>query len=411
MTLLFWIVVAISLQLLLWLGISFWRHWLAYMALKNRMTDVNPTLDNSSLTARANASGWHGYRTFRVARKEMEDKAESVCSFYLVPEDGHPLEPYYPGQYLTFQLMLPNSDGEMETVTRCYSLSDAPHPNHYRISVKRVVAPPDSAHPAGRVSNHFHNHIHPGSTLQLRAPGGHFYLQGQPHPVVLIAGGIGITPMLAMLNGALATPSDHEIWLFYGVRNSNELIQTTQLKALAAAHPRLQLHLCFSHPLADDLLGRDYHHKGRIDLPLLRLELPLKPFHFYVCGPSAMMESIVDGLEKWGVSQAHIHFEAFGPATVKRHPITPAITDPIEITFAKTGVSIPWQTSAATLLEFAEAQGIKVNSGCRSGSCGSCQTTIISGEINYLHQPDYDPQPGSCLLCCATPKTNLTLEA
>ena len=118
--------------------------------------------------------------------------------------------------------------------------------------------------------------------------------------------------------------------------------------------------------------------------------------------------------------EARIHFEAFGPASIKRHraatatvaepPVAAADAD-ILVTFAQSGKRLPWHPVADSLLGFAEANGITVNSGCRAGGCGSCQTTIRSGEVAYRQTPDYDPEPGTCLLCVCTPKTSITLEA
>ena len=116
--------------------------------------------------------------------------------------------------------------------------------------------------------------------LQVRAPAGHFHLDRGDAPVVLVAGGIGITPLLSMLNWSLAEQPGREIWLFYGVRNSRELIMKAHLEALATAHPNFHLRLCFSQPLPDDQVGRDYQHQGRVDIPLFRQELRLSPITF-----------------------------------------------------------------------------------------------------------------------------------
>lgn len=146
------------------------------------------------------------------------------------------------------------------------------------------------------------------------------------------------------------------------------------------------------------------------------MQLPLKPYEFYICGPTPMMESLVMGLEEWGVPERRIHFEAFGPASIKRRravelPPSDATASDILVTFAKSGKQLPWQPTAGSLLEFAEANGLAVDSGCRAGGCGTCQTTIKSGEVAYIQPPDYDPEPGSCLLCVCTPRTSVTLEA
>ena len=231
-SLLLWIVLGIMLQIVLWLSISFWRHWGEYQALRidvgsdGRMpAPVHQTLPSASEPA--SVAAWSGFRNFRVDRKEIEDGAQSICSFYLVPEDKQPLPTFKPGQFLTFRLevpAVPAPDGKTEQITRCYSLSDAPRQDFYRVSIKRVPAPTGSAYPPGRSSNYFHDHIQVGEQLQVRAPGGHFHIDSSDAPVVLVGGGIGNTPVLSMLNWCVAEQPGREVWLFYGVRNSNEPI-------------------------------------------------------------------------------------------------------------------------------------------------------------------------------------------
>jgi ferredoxin len=152
---------------------------------------------------------------------------------------------------------------------------------------------------------------------------------------------------------------------------------------------------------------------------LLRRLLPLKPYHYYLCGPTPMLETMVPALEDWGVPDAHIHFEAFGPASVKRRnagvatPLdlpTSATAQPMTVTFAKSGQQFAWDAGASNLLDWAESHSIAVDSGCRAGSCGSCQTRIATGEVSYRQKSDFDPEPGTCLLCMCQPKTSVTLE-
>ena len=323
LSLLLWITLGIALQLALWLGVSFWRHWLEFQALRSGIIapeSVVPPLTplSGALSEPATVPAWSGFRPFRVARKVVEDDARSICSFYLVPEDGQALPEFLPGQFLTFRLDVSPADGATEQILRCYSLSDAPRPDHYRVSIKRAPPPVGCDVPPGRSSNHFHDRVAVGGILQVRAPGGHFHIDRSDAPVVLIAGGIGITPMLSMLNWCLAEQPGREIWLFYGARNSHELVMKPHLEALVAAHPNFHLRLCFSNPLPDDVTRHDYLHHRRIDVSLLRMQLPLKPYHFYLCGPTPMLESLVPALEDWGVPDARIHFEAFGPTSIKR---------------------------------------------------------------------------------------------
>lgn len=406
-----WISLAVALQVAVFLGFRFSHHWQRYRQLELAIPDADGESASFATEAVAVPTAWRGLRKFHVAHRVIEDRSASVCSFHLVPEDGQPLPSFHPGQFLTFELDMPEGD----KLVRCYSLSDAPHTDHYRVSIKRVPPPTGQPNlPPGRSSNHFHDHVAIGTTLNVRAPSGHFYLEPGTAPIVLIAGGIGITPMLSMLNWSLAQQPEREVWLFYGVRNGREQVMREHLESQARRHASFHLHICHSDPLSDEVAGRDYHHAGRVGIDLLRLQLPLNQYQFYVCGPGPMMASIVAGLEDWGVADARIHFEAFGPASVKRRkPVGELVVVPsdISVTFAKSGKQLPWDSDAGSLLEFAEREGIKVDSSCRGGACGTCQTTIVAGEVIYLQAPDHDPEPGTCLLCVCAPKTCLTLEA
>lgn len=421
--LLSWIAGSILLQLAIYLGIGFWRHWTAYLALRHQLNDLEVAVSPLEVEATTETlpPAWSGLRTFKVTRRTMEDAAQSICSFELVPQDGQTLKPFLPGQFLTFSLDIPAQSGATQTVVRCYSISNAPDPSHYRVSIKRAPAPVNTLFPSGRSSNFFHDLVQQGSLLQLRAPAGHFYLDRGEAPVVLIGSGVGITPMLSMLNWCLAQQPGREVWLFYGVRHSQELVMQTQLEALAAAHPSFHLHVCLSDATQEALAGQRYQRHGRVDVALLRALLPLKPYHYYICGPTPLLQILVPALEDWGVPDSRIHFEAFGPASIQRKKTAAAthggasgeaaVAADIMVTFAKSGTQVAWQADAGTLLDFAEANGMHVESGCRAGGCGSCQTTITSGEVTYRQTPDFDPEPGTCLLCVCTPKTSVTLEA
>jgi ferredoxin len=128
------------------------------------------------------------------------------------------------------------------------------------------------------------------------------------------------------------------------------------------------------------------------------------------------MASIVPALDIWGVPAQDIRYEAFGPACVPPTPLkkpTPASdeTSAFEIRFARSGRTIVWDGRDANLLDFSERHGVDVDSGCRSGSCGSCETRLVSGSVLYDHQPDHETAPKCCLLCVGVPQTALVLEA
>jgi ferredoxin-NADP reductase len=231
---------------------------------------------------------------------------------------------------------------------------------------------------------------------------------------VLIGSGIGITPMMSMLRWCIAHQPQRTVHLYCGLRNRREHAFKHALEEMAAAHPALHLNIVYSRPDDSDVLGRDYQHPGHVDIDLLRRTLPHGRHQFYVCGPPAMMEALVPALAAWGVPVADIHYEAFGPASVKL-PGTPEDTAPaaapVEVRFRRSGRTLTWDGGDASLLDFAERHGIEVESGCRSGGCGSCETRLLEGSVQYEHAPDHDVAPGHCLLCVGRPSSALVLEA
>lgn len=359
-----------------------------------------------------NASlAWIGWREFRVAAREYEDPAHLSCSFYLVPVDGQPLPPFKPGQFLTFSIPIAGQ----RSVIRCYSLSEEPRSDRYRITVKRALAPDGHPElPPGMGSNQLHDRIQIGDVLRVKAPNGQFVVDTTfPGPTVLVAGGVGITPLLCMLKALLAEHSDRRIYLFYGVRNAQEHAFKAVLEELVADHPTLRLTIAYSRPEQDSVLGRDYRHKGHIDVDLLRSVLPYGDAQFYICGPPAMMTSLLPALKTWGIPDKHIHFEAFGPASspALANAGSPESAPSFRVRWNRSGRTLTWDGADANLLAFAERNNIPVDSGCRSGSCGSCETKIVSGTVSYANEPDYPVAHGYCLLCVGRPVSDLALEA
>ena len=138
-------------------------------------------------------------------------------------------------------------------------------------------------------------------------------------PIVLVGGGIGITPVFSMLSSLTDTGLRRETWFFQGVRNGAEQPMREQLNALNQANENLHLHVCYSEPEKGDEEGRDYQHSGHVSVDLMKELLPSNNYIFYICGPPPMMEFLTAGLKDWGVPATDIHFEAFGPATVKKN--------------------------------------------------------------------------------------------
>ena len=362
--------------------------------------------------------GWSGIRKFRV--EKTVDEAKDCRSFYLVPHDGKAIPMFKPGQYLTFKLRVPN---QPKDVVRCYSLSDSPlERNHYRITVKRLDPPPKAPDaPPGVSSNFLHREVHEGDILDVRAPGGHFYLDlTQRRPVVLIAGGVGITPVYSMLRALVDSDDPREIWFFYGLRNASEYCYKEILESIAAEHDNVHLRVCFSNPDGSEGSSPDYRMDQRVSTDLMKQELPSNNYVFHICGPPPMMQSLTEGLDEWGVPEEDVRTEAFGPASVKKTEKAEVVAEAAEATqagityqveFKRSGKTLEWKGDVDNLLEFAEDNGLSLDYGCRAGGCGTCTTAVKSGKFEYVREPDAEADEGCCLACVARPKTDLVLDA
>lgn len=347
---------------------------------------------------------WVGTRQFVVSA--IADEAEGCRSFYLVPEDGRPLPRFESGQYLTFHL--PTAD-QMRPLVRCYSLSDRTHDEYYRITVK--LAPGYDGEERASGSRYFHRDVKVGTSLAVEAPQGAFFLDPTDElPVVLIAGGIGVTPILSMAAAMIHRRDRRPIYLFGGFRNSSEHPFKARLAELAAATPNLQLDISYSRPLEHDRPEADYAHWGHVNVDRLRQVLPSNNFRYYLCGPPAMMESLVPALLEWGVPAEHINYEAFGPASV-RGLSDHAASEPCNVDFVRSERSLRWHGHEASLLELAEQGGVRLEYGCRAGSCGQCRVMITAGRVTHAKRPGVELVDGECLSCIARPVGDVVVEA
>lgn len=274
----------------------------AYGVIANAFIGIERNLE---VQAAEQSGGWSDFRAFRVERKVRE--SEVITSFYLMPVNGQPIADFAPGQYVSVKITIP---GEPYTHIRQYSLSDAPGKPYYRISVKREEA--FEERPAGKISNHLHKHIEEGSVLWLSAPAGDFILEsGDTKPVVLISGGVGLTPMVSMLNTLAVTEPDRQVTFIHAAQNEQVHAMREHVEKLVNDHTQLSAYWCYAAPLGDPVT---YHKKGYLDLPWLKSVIPSKDASFYFCGPTPFMRLINGMLKEWGVPDTAIHYEFFGPA-------------------------------------------------------------------------------------------------
>lgn len=253
--------------------------------------------------------GWNGYREFVVDRKVRE--SDCITSFYLRPADGGPLADFKPGQYITVKIDHPTEP----TTPRNYSLSDRPGVGHYRISVKRESGPTADV-PQGQVSNFLHDHVEVGDTIKVGPPCGEFTLvpeEVEKRPIVLLSGGVGITPVMSMLKTLAHHRVDTPIYFIHAARNRRYHALADEARQLAEECPNVSVHFCYDEPLDDDLAEGHCHSTGLVDAARLEQLLPTRDAEYYFCGPRGFMTSIYHGLRRWGVESSQLHFEFFGP--------------------------------------------------------------------------------------------------
>ncbi len=375
------------------------------------------TFEDRLAKARTAAGFKERLETFVVDRKVPE--ADDITSFYLVPLDGEPLSPFLPGQFLPLKLDIP---AQYKPILRTYSLSDSPSRDYYRLTIKREPPPPrrPDAYP-GVSSNYFHDQVELGSKVTAKPPRGRFFLDPAGEtPVVLLSGGIGLTPLVSMLNAIVDAGSSRPIWFIHGTRNKRVHAFREYVRRVAEAHSNVYTHIRYSRPSPDDVLGRDYDDQGHVDAELLKDLLPKNDYDFYLCGPTPFMESLFEGLLLWGVPEFRIHYEFFGPASLLKErakvatPTQVAVAsqccEEIEVAFSKSGVKANWNPSYESILDLAEAHGLSPDYSCRSGICHTCMCRLEQGEVEYMLEPLEPPDEGSVLICCSKPKTNVVVD-
>lgn len=251
---------------------------------------------------------WLGWRKFKIAKKVKESTA--ITSFYLTPSDGGKLPPYQAGQYISVRVTVPELGHKQP---RQYSLSDSPHPDHLRISVKREEAQGDKT--GGWVSNTLHA-MQENDEIEVTAPTGNFFLLDSSRKNVLISGGVGLTPMIAMLNHLVSLNLPQPVQFIHACRSGNVQAMKQHLQDLKAEHTQLSTLIAYEFPQSGDQLGQDYDVAGRLNLAELSDEQLPVDADYYLCGPIPFMQEQYKSLTARGIQPAQIHSEAFGTGGV-----------------------------------------------------------------------------------------------
>jgi ferredoxin-NADP reductase/MOSC domain-containing protein YiiM len=340
-----------------------------------------------------------GFRALAVTPIDYE--SADVLSLTMRSPDGQPLRAALPGQYVVVRLQ-PTAGGL--PLFRSYSLSGPQSTERYRISVKIEAN--------GAAGTHLREHIRVGDTLDVSAPRGSFILHSGERPVVLLSGGIGATPVLAMLYALAAARSTRQVLWLHGARDRQHHPFAAEVRRLMLALPRGRSYVCYSRPGSYDTMTEDFNATGHLSRSVFDAVGVPREADVYVCGPTRFMAEMKEALATVGVAPERIHVELFngsesmtpgvaGAATRTPHlPTDDANTGPL-VSFARSGIAAHWKGSSyQSILELAEACDVPVRWSCRTGVCHSCESGLVSGAVVYGPEPLEKP-PTATSSCAA----------
>jgi ferredoxin-NADP reductase len=352
-------------------------------------------LSRSRIWQQDRRSYWSGKRKFVCTQRKRENP--DVTSFILEPCDEAPIGPVLPGQYVT--VSMPIASGARQ---RSYSVSRRTDGKSLRISVRRVGA--------GGVSDLLHDLVDIGTELLVGVPAGRFVLSSPPaRKVVLVSAGVGITPLLPMLDELAREDRGREIWFVHAARDAAHHLFEEEAREIAAraANGGVTLISCYSRPQEGDRC--DF--TGRLDSEFIAGLLPIKEADFYICGPDTFMTSVRDGLVERGAEAGSIRYEAFQASAGPTLDFSGKnIILESTVTFAKSGKSVVWSPGEGTLLDLALKNDVNVAYSCRFGDCQSCVQKVINGVVDHLGDEVPLLSLNQTLLCLAVPLGDLVLD-
>lgn len=308
------------------------------------------------------------------------------------------------GQFLPVRIRVEGKDQ-----VRCYSISSAPFAEGFlEISVKRQ----------GLVSNALHATARPGGILTIKAPNGRFkYPAGDDRPLVLLAGGVGITPLISMLRHAVHSEPTRPVTLIYSAHDRQSLAFYDELVTLERRHPQIKTVFAITR---DGSPGPAFY-PGRIDSALLQATVPgIRHALSLICGPTSMIDGLRSVLAELGVPREQIHYEVFEAAvaasTRSREETASSRTSAVEsgtcaMRCLPGDETVP-VAQGQTILEAAEQNGVDLPSLCRAGVCGTCRVRVTQGDVDCESSTldAGERAQGYVLACVATPHTDCTVQ-
>lgn len=350
-----------------------------------------------------------GFRPLEVTAITRE--SADVNSITMHAGDEQPLPTAMPGQYVVLRVQRTASGPPLY---RSYSLSGAASAQHYRISVK--------TEPNGAAGMYLREHVRVGDSLDVSSPRGNFILQPGEKPVVLLSGGIGATPLLAMLHSLAGARSTRRVLWLHAARDGEHHPFAAEVRGLMHALPHGLSYICYSRPGPGDRMGIDFDASGHLSRSVFDdVGLP-REANVYLCGPVRFMAEMKDTLASFGVATERIRVELFdgsasmtpgvvgAPTRAPHVPADEASTGPL-VSFARSGIAAHWKPSAyPSILELAEACDVPVRWSCRTGVCHSCESGLVSGQVGYGPEPLDRPADGNLLICCSQPRSDVVID-
>lgn len=340
---------------------------------------------------------WTGQ--LRIA--QIFQETENVKTFRLMNPLGGPLPfSYLPGQFLTITVPING-----KPVKRSYTLASSPTQHEFaEITVKHQEP--------GEVSAFLHRRVQPGDLVEFSGPTGSFIFTGRECKcILLIGGGVGITPLMSVIRYLSDRSWPGDIYLLYSIGRPQEFIFREELEYLQRRHPNVRVIVTVSHSEGSDWKGPT----GRITKEFITQSIPdLASRYVHICGPVPMMETVKKMLGELGVPPVRIKTEAFGPALGKPEPTRASATIPARTTTEQqTGARTPSVNFARsdksaslppdkTILDVADEIGVPIDNSCRVGTCGTCRVKLLSGQVTMAVEDGLEPgdkEQGIILAC------------